>query len=387
MEQIYRSVAGCFPEPIDCRLVQIELEFYDLPRSKTIEFCETVITWNEQMTGEGFVKRRHLKNRCVSLERLLKSLHELQSNTGWSYWQDAYVISHVVNNAKSISQFERNVKIAQSLGMTPLLSCSLDYPLFWGSLFPNGKEAAESIRQKVIRIFQEENKVDTGSHLQTDVSAFISIAPYSVCPDLYHGSASFCFSAYSLGGQIQRVADQMCVFLTALASQFVNLNGRVKLAPMGDSYRRYFGHRERTDGSHIQQGLQPVEWYKTYYVPSVEWFNVLSPLAQVHFTDHPREVEDVYTERISGGGWLVCVRKPIDQYGLRDARKIKELLLPALYPASSAFQLSMLFPQTEDQRFFSYHLNPRRYWGIIPVFPDEIEIVSNYLVFKQRATE
>lgn len=175
-----------------------------------------------------------------------------------------------------------------------------------------------------------------------------------------------------------------------IAEEYVNMNARVRLQPIGNTHMRYFGGDGKTDGSHTASNCMEQEWYSTYYLPEVEWLNIISPLARTHLPELDQNTptsEAVLIEELQGGGLLVKSQKAVAQYGINDALELKRLLYSALYPGSSYKSLRDLFQERDLYKqqptnfwFTSY---PRSDWAIVPMFEEEIKIVSTYLVFSK----
>ena len=146
---------------------------------------------------------------------------------------------------------------------------------------------------------------------------------------------------------------------------------------------RYFGHGTEHDGSHEDVGFLPKEWYPTYYLPGVEWFNILSPLVQRHIPEvNTGSVakQDAHIEKLSGGGLLITSPQSIDAYDIPDARKLKRIVYSALNPGGAYYSIRRKLLVDDDEWMFEGL--PRHDWAIVPVFEEEVSIVGTDLVIR-----
>ncbi len=389
MSNIYIPTGDLWREIIECRVLRMEYEFYELTPAATQQLCHEVLHWNSMLTSEGFINKCCLfGNSHVSQARLLADLeYRIGKRQSWTYSQDSQVLCASLTSIKAMNQRKNEIRDATVLGELPLDACSKDYPEYWESLFPNGREGPELLHSNICRIFQEPRRKPIGHFAQPDVSAGIFVSPYRSNSELYHGKGSLDFSVFALGENLDQMAETFRKFLLHLSESYINLNARLCLEhPKGQTYHFFFGQHSRVDYSHEDRGYEQQEWYPAYYLPNVAWFNILSPLVHTHV---PKLLgsrqEGISILALQHGGVSVSVQKPILEYDIPDALLLKELLLPAFYPADSAFPIKNLFNDFVGQLHYSSH--PRKQWSIIPVFPDEIKIVSTYLTFYQRTPE
>jgi len=165
------------------------------------------------------------------------------------------------------------------------------------------------------------------------------------------------------------------------------LNAQVMLqpisAPVGTHpYMAYFGSNRNSDGSHIDTGQTPEEWYSTYYLQGVEWANIVSPRAKDHILHSLQGAvnsEIIQYRELSGGGILLKSAKPILACDVADAIELKKIVEDALYPGGRAKSVKQLLSAI-DNHHISYL--PRNDWAIVPIYPEEIEFVGENLVFR-----
>ena len=144
---------------------------------------------------------------------------------------------------------------------------------------------------------------------------------------------------------------------------------------------RYFGNNLIEDNSYEDAQCSPKEWFPTYYLCGVEWFNILSPQAKYHIREmasHQNRT-DIYIHMHDSGSLLVKSTKPITQYSYDDACEIKRIVLPALFPGKNAIPLRAIYPWSGSQRVYAWC--PRNDWAIVPVVQTELKIIGTDIVF------
>ncbi|MBQ8814996.1 MAG: hypothetical protein IJZ85_10945 [Lachnospiraceae bacterium] len=388
MYQNILSTAEQVGNVIDGRELTLAIEFYRLSQTQVKAFCEDALCWLEELTDNGFVRKRFdSSNKSTTQQKALMELQRrIHAGLYWSYGMEGFVYSPVVYNIKSMNQYRR--RAVEILHEKKLDWTSVDYVAYWDELFPEGRPDDDQIKQNIVRLFNEEKRKAMTGFGMPDVHASISICSYESNPGLYWGYFRVRFSAYSLNRYVNEVARRFVEFGLHMSETYINVNARVQLQPpvigYSCSHMRYFGTDGRVDQSHVKEKCMAAEWYPTYYLPGVEWMNIISPLVRKHIPDvngQNAHSKDVTISELNGGGLLIGSTKEIDQYQIVDARMLKHLLYPALYPGSSYITLSKLFRPKEQRGKLHLMTFPRNNWAIVPMFEEEIKIVSTYLVF------
>ena len=383
------STAEHYGEAIDCRCLSFAFEFYQMSDKLIVDLSTEMVLWLNSFLKDGFISKRFdMHTKSITVEKALSQLKIMvQLQKGWSYGQEAYAASSIVYNQKTMSNYSRRKRTELIKGDIHS-GVSVDYPQYWKELFPNGREDDDSIKRKIHRIFKEKNRNEISGYCLSDVQALLSICPYWNEPKSFWGSFKIDFSAFCLNDHLEDMADYFAKYARTIAEKYVNVNARVRLQPPGSTHMRYFGGDGKTDNSHIAANCRAIEWYSTYYLPEVEWLNIISPLARKHL---PNLIPNTFTstmillDELNGGGLLLKSKKPITQYGIFDALELKRLVSPALYPGSSykslrdLFQERDLFKQHPTNFWFSSY--PRSDWAIVPIFEEEVKVVATYLVF------
>lgn len=369
-------------EAIDGRCLILAAEFYQISKQEALEMADDITGWIKDLLQGGFVSKTFIGGKPVGKGRPLCGLSDsLSSNLGWSFGIEGMVNSPVVHNIKTFNQYFRNIRQGSYKAAQITPGVSIDYGNYWDSIFP---EATDSMREKqnYLRIFQEKGKHLISAYTLPDVQASLFFTPYQKIPNFFYGSFAIRISSFCLGNAVIDMAETFELFAKQLSEKYIKLNARVMLQPptlYPSPYMHYFGTDGKTDGSHIKYSCTEHEWYSRYYIPGAEWCNILSPLARKHLPD-VHYSEAVQTHELSGGGLMVKSNRPILQYDVPDAMEVKRFLYPALYPGRSAIPLSVFRNKIQKESMSNF---PRSNWAVVPMFENEIEIVSTYLVFSK----
>lgn len=386
MNNTYHSTAMFCGTAIDSRCLTLAFEFYMLTKTQWEELAAEMILWLQKLLPRDQFISRETNPRTIE-----KELNKLRSTEVWyMYSLEAFASSPRVYNIKSLSQHKRNYLRGVYEDVTdPLRDRVKDHLQFWDELFPNGREENAQVVSKILQIFNTEGKIPIKNFYLPDVQAFFVAKPYKEDNLHYYGDFFLDFSAFCLGDNLQSMADDFADFAQRISETYVNLNARIMLQPKARNdnghspYWDYFGRDGCVDDSHLDTNCTEKEWYRTYYLPGVEWMNIVSPLAASHLSmlnSQDSGANGVVVKPLSGGGVLIGADICIGAYCVSDARRLKKLLYPALYPGRNHVPLSWLF--AKDEIGESMERLPRDDWAIVPVFDDEIKIASTYLVYE-----
>ena len=231
---------------------------------------------------------------------------------------DACVRSVAVHDKASFRKAEYRAQCMSGLGLlgdVDALGVSADYPDYFRTMFPAGRPDHEEILQQVNRVFLEPGRSLRVAGQITDLSGCFTASSYKADPNMYRGEAEFGFGAYCLGEHIQEMSEKFTAFAERIAQKYIHCNIHVSLRPysFGESpYMRYFGEGDVSDSSHETAGYEKDEWYPSYYLCSLEWFNILSPLTRQHIKhieDLTGHRETVHIRELDGGSLVASSPK------------------------------------------------------------------------------
>ena len=390
-----RSAAQYIEHPLDCRRLTLSVSFYHLHKEQVIEMAKMITQWTNDFTDNQFIFHCFCNTCAVKTKSLFpKMVDMLCKDKSLHMNYDAYIISSVINSISSMRRFQRTLATIHPVysygwDVEPAAwNVSIDYPTYFDERFPMERPSADIILNLVDQTFHEEGRIYRTLHKWADMTGGFCAEPYNSNSELFYGSAYISFSAFCLASFINETAELLAEFANFLSSCFVNLNAHVSLQPAETTveshrtpYMKYFGTNLKMDGSHKENMCTVQEWYPTYYLCAIEWFNILSPLT----SSHPVGIlpkspsNDVSVKKMTCGSIVVKSQKKIMDYGVADALEIKTILQSALYPGSSSITLRGMFPWQNTPRIYDWC--PRNNWAIVPVEKHEIKIIGTDLVY------
>lgn len=389
LNNMLKSTLLCPNQIIDCRHLKLSVDFYELSQECVISFVEEAISWMLATYADSFVVAWKINNHSTAAKNLIKqALSSFQSAGFINVQHEAFVRSTEVNNVAALKKYrsQQNRRIYPS--NTPSIRVSVDFEDYWKQLFATNPASNQDIAQRTLHLFREKNKINKARYSLADAQGSITFLPYSTNPSLFHGSFQLGICAQCLGCSIDNIANAMAEKMKSFSQTYCHLNGKVMLQPVttakgGSPYMDYFGAYRNSDGSHIDVGYTPNEWYYSYYLCGVEWANVISPLARKHIPQLISEAaitKTVAVEEVNSGAILLKSQNEITQFDIDDSTVLKQLVQDALYPGGSEFSVKKMLDLNSIKQ--NCAALPRHNWAIVPVLEEEIEIVGSKIILR-----
>ncbi|MBQ3505021.1 MAG: hypothetical protein IJA75_10030 [Oscillospiraceae bacterium] len=382
-------------QAIDCRQLTLSIRYSFLNQDVLSTMIKKILHHLHVITEDHFVFCWYRNGKRIKHKRdMLSQDWMIIDNSGMRIAFDAYVMNQITCNSSTILKYQKELpscfhKYQTQFRIAPYaLESSVDYPVFFDELFTNVRQGNDQIINNIINIFRAEDRKLLGFHKHPDLCGQMHAEPYMEHPGLFYGYIQISFSSFCLGPFVNKMADILAQIACDLSDSFVHLNASVMLQPQEftglqneNPYMRYFGKHLIEDGSCKEALCSPKEWYPTYYLHGVEWFNILSPLVKQHIGEsipHYNQTE-VYVHVLDSGSLLVRSQKPITQYSYHDACVLKQIVKPALYPGKNAFPLRAIYPWLGSPRVYDWC--PRNNWAVVPVENSELSIIGTDIVF------
>lgn len=377
-------MATTFHELVDCRMVQLELEFHEASKRELSELGELCVLESNQLFSDSFFCQWRFKGRPLSIMSLQEKISECNGDFDFSF--DADVMSNTVYNRKTFQIYDRLIQ-EESTGKWKDFSVSADYSQYFCERF-SSIQTSEQYKEAIIQIMYEPRKRKNALWRQHDLSGSFMSHSYIENKSLYRGSFCLRVALNCLDNSAATFCDRLIEVVLKANSLFPNMSARIALSPLSSPaacspHMMYFGGRVREDNTHAEMGVLGCEWYPYYFFCGAEWFNLLSPLQSSHLTDFDEKVacyDNLWTTVYPSGATLVQLKKTIDQIDVVDLMDVRQLLYKALYPGSSRINLADL----RNPNAFGFLAKPRQEWECIPVFSNEIEVDKHCILFQHQ---
>lgn len=369
-------------KPVDCRVLTLSINFYQLSYEQMLSLSSESAMFMYELFGDRFYARWRIgrRNTRYGSTAILKKVAEEKVS---DYLFESFLKGPQVFDPKSFRCLDTYLMRVGSCADPISPGVSIDFMDQWQKLFPDGRPNDREMEENIFKLCNMSGYKCTSYWYGYDLQAMFSSLPYKNFPESYHGGFSVNICGACLGDYLNKFAEKFRSFAAEVATKYGNINAHVMLQPStGSPYQRYFRGYSGQDDSHIDANCLPVEWYPTYHIYGVEWANIISPLVQTHL-DVPVLLSaaepGVSIQLLSSGAILVGSKKDIDQYDVEDGVNLKRLLYPALYPGHRCISLKEIFPKDGSKPVIEWF--PRYDWSIVPVFREEIYVVASHLVF------
>ena len=380
----YITMSQKFLEKVDCRMIQLELDFFLLTEVQLKNVAEIYLQYFGNLLDSAFITRWNwnLKNiNKYNLQQKIKGTKE-----GYVFSFEADVINDVVFDVKSFREYSRKLDYSKCHYNLPSLISDDYIELFQQLIVDN--PTPEQTKQAVLDIFNYGNKKMIAKWCSHDANGFFRCCSYRDHPKLFYGECSFRIGYNCLNKEVSKFVEELILLVINLSSAVVNVNARITLSPIAmpsscSGHMLYFSGKILEDQSHISAGCRNFEWYPHYYSRGAEWFNLLSPLQATLVPNIFEDVKffsDVCIIENDNKSVIVKSNKPIECLDVDDLMPVNRLLYNALYPGETHMFLSDFYNITQ----LGYMSKLRRRWEYVPVFEEEVEVLSDRILLRHQ---
>lgn len=377
------SMATTFQEMVDCRMVQLELEFHQVTRNQLMELAQLCANESSRLFSEKCYCQWKYNGRRKSFSALLKRIES--SNASFDFDFEADVLSDVVYDQNSFRRYDKQIQLGCDRWRdTDVSRDYYEYFREWVAGVQNSGEYQEAI----LRILNEPERKKEALWREHDISGLFTSCPYGSDKAMFRGQFRLCIALPCLQKDVSGFTETLIEPIRKAGTISQNVSGRIALSPISfpapcSAHMLYFGGAIRNERSHAEMGLFESEWYPYSYFCGAEWYNYLSPLQVSHLCqpaknggDHNSFITTVYPN----GAMSVKLKKGIDQVDVEDLRPVRKLLYDALYPGHSQILLKNLL----DIEAYGCFAKIRQEWECIPIFPEEIIVDTERILFQHQ---
>lgn len=369
-------------QTVDCRMIRLEIDFFLLSNIQQKELARYCALQIDSILSDEFFchweEKRHVKLKTL-LEKIEKNEEDI------CFFCDANVLSEIVYDSKSFNAYEKKITSTSIIENWYDRDVSSDYFDTFKQYLPQFNDQSKC-KEAIIKLFYEKGKIKTAYWKNHDASAYFKSRKYKKRADLYHGVFYFTIGLNCLN-DTEEYVDRLINFAIKATDISTNINARIAISPIYswescNAYRYYFNEKEN-DNSHVRLGFCEDEWYPYYYLPGVDWFNLLSPLVASRLNSTKRDIKDcqnLVLKTFPNGTITVQSTSKIDELDVYELREIREVLYPVLYPRKG----KILFKDLNNQLLWCSWAKPRLWWEHLPIFEDEISVDSEAVYFKYQ---
>lgn len=382
----FTSMHEFHKEIVDCRKVQIEIEFVNASLAQLRELALFCLHESKVLLEDAFVLTRifrdHKRKYRISEEKLAEKIEVAE---GWfSFAMFGNTRTSPFNDSKKLKQYDKELEHAMLFDSSKFDRISADYMDYYHAMF-DGVTDPEALRQQLLKLFSIEQKYYKALWLGEDVFINMSSLPYRHRKDLFFGRFQFEIGILCLGEHVVDFSNKAVDFLVRASTIMSGISGRVLLnpleyVPVGNSpYMDYFSGHPRQYPAGRELYMEDHEWGKSCFLRGVEWFNLLSPL-HTCYLDGRKWREDVSVTVLPNGGSTVTVKKDILNTQISDLKVMKRYLYPILFPGGINIPIIHLLNPSHK----SIIVKPRMRWENVPIFAEELTADSTYLSVQHK---
>lgn len=377
----YTSMASTFNEIVDCRMVQLEIDYFSLSQIQLQELAQYLAMCCSQIFSESFYCHWNWYGRRINKSLLHERIASASSTFDFSCTAD--VFSSVVSDSKSFRAYDSMLFSSNSSQLWKESTISYDYAEVLNEYLHDLNDLDKS-KEATLKLFHEPGRIKRALWRDHDASAFFSSYKHAN-HNLFRGSFVFRIALQCLANATT-FTKQLTDIAVKTTSITHNINARIALSPIPSpapcsAHMMYFGGIVGGDKTHIKAGFCPEEWYPYYYFQGAEWFNLLSPMIASRLPKPALGAQmynQVYLESLPSGVLLVQSAKSIEETDVIDLCDIRKILYPVLFPGKS----KILFCNLNNPTAYGHLAKPRQQWECIPIFPEELSIDQNAIYFQ-----
>lgn len=357
--------AESFGKIIDCGRLSFEGWFYCLSEEEMIELAKSIFSFVDRRFGESCV----LLWKCN--DRAVKTVDDINSKAvktdeifDISVFGD--VKSSLVYNKTSLRAYEAKLLYdpVYTLGLAPG-DASADYPAYSQRELEPYKNDPATLREAVIRLFSEEGRVNKNLFSQHDVEGAFFAYHMEKQEELFSGEFKLHISCFSLGDELDNMADELYKFGRLLALDFTNVNMAIGITQTDFDWDRCFGTLN-TDEADDETGFKMRCRAEFMYLHKVGWANIISPTVSRLLSDESKALFNT----LENGA--VCARLgcSASETTLKALKQLKAVVYPAMLPGWFEFELDCL------------HIRP--YWENVVVLDNELSFENGKMLLAQN---
>ena len=376
----YISLATQRAELVDCRMLQMEIEFFNATKTSLQETAVFCFEETHKLLQSVFWTEWTFNSQPMNVEKLRACLAKNNTLLDFDFCGD--VFSDIVYNKKTFYQYDRELRCVTDVSWEEE-NVSTDYYEAFAQMF-SASASSEQIKTSVLTMFNQPNRKMVAFWRKHDVNGYFFSFPHSNNNGMYYGKYRFSVGASCLGDHIVSFSDKLVTIACELTKRIPCVSCRIALSPIAQpspcsGYMEYFGGKYIGRKSDIPTGVDKKEWLSQNYLLGAEWFNIVSKNQSwriPNLQERGKLYDDVLITQIAEGSFIVCSKKDIISTDVPEYTTIKKILYEGLYPGEGTLMLKNVMDIGE----FGYMAKPRWRWELVPVFENEISVLPDRIV-------
>lgn len=183
------SMATTFQEMVDCRMVQLELEFHQVTRNQLVELAQLCANESSRLFSEKCYCQWKYNGRRKSFSALLKRIES--SNASFDFDFEADVLGDVVYDLNSFRRYDKQIQLeCDRWRDTDVSRDYYEYFREWVADVQNSGEYQEAI----LRILNEPERKKEALWREHDISGLFTSCLYGSDKAMFRGQFRLCIA-------------------------------------------------------------------------------------------------------------------------------------------------------------------------------------------------
>ena len=380
MKLACRSLADDSGKLHDDRVLAVSGNFFFLEDEALKYLIFRVAEKTKDYLGDLFLEKWETSGSRIEQRKIINSkrvLQYLSENPFADFFCSAYAKGNRLQTAKDVKEYEREhlfPSIPFPIGVQKDFNSNLSYHL---AHFCQEPLSDQELKQELLNMFWLPGQYGRCQYDLPEIEAGCWLYPHreTQYQELSHGFFYISISYASLLQDEQLLADSLSSFLRELGEKCRNINGTVSLQPRTCTISR----TPSSFGFPVRPERKPLENYPGQFLTRTEWCNCISPGTVSNWLPElevkASQNQAVQVESLRNGAVMVYLKQPISTTDVKELAHIRRILYPALYPSGIGVRLEGLCDRENPVLL-------RRFWERIPIWPEEISIRDNMIVFE-----
>lgn len=221
------SMATTFYEIVDCRMVQLELEFHQVTKSQLVELAQLCATKSSRLFSEKCYCQWNYCGRRKAFPSLLKSMENSNADIDFDF--DGDVLSNVVYDRTSFRRYDK--RLQESCGSWRNTDVSQDYFDYFRE-WVAGVQNCEQYQEAILQILNEPGRKKEALWRLHDISGLFTSCRYRSDKSMFRGQFRLCIALPCLNQDVTGFTNALIDMIREAGVISANVSGRIALSPI-----------------------------------------------------------------------------------------------------------------------------------------------------------
>lgn len=356
-----QSISNKTEDRVDCRLLRFEGSYFQLDDKQADNLAIDLYSFFHDFFDADFIWDAKLQNKTIKDIRSAIASYK-RENGAYMLTMKGVLKNERIKSKTALRQYIQNWEYPSK--PSGLKDENPEYQKYYDSNVMSCGSDLKEMKNAILELFSLDVNPVPGDWLILDQNGYLSNFPVSGKAMFFGGEFNFGISCYCLKSGIDAAAQKLDMFADRIQQKYRNVNVAISMdTSWANSYDKIYGTMPL-----IPKELQTLTGYynvllpRLIYLHSPAWSTIVCPQT-LKVLGTPETSK--WGEKINGDAMKYKIPKDISKTTIPDLKMIKKDIY------------SLIFPRKGIE-----HLNrkPRKYWEVIPVFENEIEILQDGVI-------